>query len=159
MLPVLFSLFLPVLLLWPSLEAAQKKTSPTNKKPAVKKSTAQTKAGSKSSKAKTASRSAKRRTSSSKAAAARNKGPRSPEPERIREIQTALASRGYDVEPSGVWDSRSVEALKRFQGDNEIRNLTGKGKLDSLTLIALGLGPNNGPQAEKPKTTPEGQQP
>jgi hypothetical protein len=70
-----------------------------------------------------------------------------------------LASRGYDVEPSGVWDKRSVAALTRFQDDNEIRNLTGKGKLDSLTLIALGLGPERGPQAAQPKTNPEGKQP
>ncbi len=161
LLPVLFSLFLPVLLLWPSLEAAQKKTSSATKtrKSTAKKPPAQAKAGSRSSKAKKTARSTKRRRSSSRRAAARSKAPRSPEPERIKEIQTALASRGYDVEPSGVWDTRSVEAVKKFQDDNDIKNLTGKGKLDSLTLIALGLGPNHGPQAEKPKTNPEGQQP
>jgi N-acetyl-anhydromuramyl-L-alanine amidase AmpD len=95
----------------------------------------------------------------SRRTAARNQGQRAPEPERIKQIQSALASRGYDVEPSGVWDKRSVAALTRFQDDNEIKNLTGKGKLDSLTLIALGLGPERGPQAAQPKTNPEGPQP
>jgi peptidoglycan hydrolase-like protein with peptidoglycan-binding domain len=152
--PVVISLILPVVLLWGPVEAAQKKTTSTAKKTAAKKSTTQAKAGSKASTAKTAAKSAKGRK-----ATAKSKGPQRPEPERIKEIQTALASRGYDVEPNGVWDSRSVEAVKKFQDDNEIKNLTGKGKLDSLTLIALGLGPKHGPQAEKPKTNPEGQQP
>lgn len=156
--PVLFSLILPVMLLWAPVEAAQKKATSTAKKTTAKKSTTQAKAGSKSSKTKKTASSSKRRKSSSKRAA-KSRGPQRPEPERIREIQTALASRGYDVEPNGVWDSRSVEAVKRFQNDNEIKNLTGKGKLDSLTLIALGLGPKHDPQAEKPKTNPEGQQP
>lgn len=157
--PVLFSLIFPAVLLWAPIEAAQKKTTSKAKKTTAKKSTTQAKAGSKSSKTKKTASSKKRRKSSSRRAAARSKGPRSPEPERIKEIQTALASRGYDVEPNGVWDGRSVEAVKKFQDDNEIKNLTGKGKLDSLTLIALGLGPKHGPQAEKPKTNPEGQQP
>jgi peptidoglycan hydrolase-like protein with peptidoglycan-binding domain len=147
------------MLLWAPIEAAQKKTASAAKKTTAKKSTTQAKAGSKSSKTKKTASSKKRRKSSSRRAAARSKGTRSPEPERIKEIQTALASRGYNVEPNGVWDSRSVEAVKKFQDDNEIKNLTGKGKLDSLTLIALGLGPKHGPQAEKPKTNPEGQQP
>jgi peptidoglycan hydrolase-like protein with peptidoglycan-binding domain len=147
------------MLLWAPIEAAQKKTASAAKKTTAKKSTTQAKAGSKSSKTKKTASSKKRRKSSSRRAAARSKRPRSPEPDRIKEIQTALATRGYNVEPNGVWDSRSVEAVKKFQDDNEIKNLTGKGKLDSLTLIALGLGPKHGPQAEKPKTNPEGQQP
>ena len=156
--PVLISLILPVVLLWAPIEAAQKKSTSTTKKTTTKKSTTQAKAGAKSSKTKTTASSKKRRKSSSRRTA-KSRGPQRPEPERIKEIQAALASRGYDVEPNGVWDGRSVEAVKKFQDDNEIKNLTGKGKLDSLTLIALGLGPKHGPQAEKPKTNPEGQQP
>lgn len=38
-------------------------------------------------------------------------------------------------------DASTVAALKKFQEDKNINNLTGRGKLDSLTLIALGLGP------------------
>lgn len=65
---------------------------------------------------------------------------RSPTPERYKEIQEALATKGY-LEPgssSGVWDTSSVAALKKFQQD---QNLEPSGKLDSLSLIALGLGP------------------
>ncbi len=74
---------------------------------------------------------------------ARTRAPRQlqPEPQRIREIQQALSQRGYAVEPTGVWDAATVEALRKFQEDHDINNLSGRGKLDPLTLIALGLGP------------------
>ncbi|MCX7604748.1 MAG: peptidoglycan-binding protein [Bryobacteraceae bacterium] len=78
-----------------------------------------------------------------RAAAARPRGQQQPEPARIREIQQALAARGYAVEPTGVWDAATVEALKKFQEDHNITNLSGRGKLDPLTLIALGLGPSH----------------
>ena len=43
----------------------------------------------------------------------------SPTPERIREIQAALAQRGhYDGAQTGKWDARTVESLKVFQSDN-----------------------------------------
>ena len=70
-----------------------------------------------------------------------------PTPDRYREIQQALAQKGYlRGEPSGRWDADSMDALKRFQND---QNLDASGKLDSLSLIALGLGPqrNNSAQA------------
>lgn len=81
--------------------------------------------------------------SSKKKAPARAQGFRQlqPEPQRIRDIQEALARRGYAVEPTGVWDAATVEALKKFQEDHEIKNLSGRGRLDPLTLTALGLGP------------------
>ena len=41
-------------------------------------------------------------------------------------------------EASGQWGPDSVDALKRFQAD---QNLTPDGKIGSLSLIALGLGP------------------
>lgn len=86
---------------------------------------------------------ASKRSRSSKRAPARAQAFRQqqPEPQRIREIQQALAQRGYAVEPTGVWDTPTVEALKKFQEDHEIKNLSGRGKLDPLTLVALGLGP------------------
>ncbi len=62
-----------------------------------------------------------------------------PTPERYKEIQQALAARGYfkgDV--NGTWGPDSMDALRRFQGD---QNLEADGKLGSLSLIALGLGP------------------
>ena len=62
-----------------------------------------------------------------------------PTKERYQQIQQALASKGYfSGEPNGVWGPDSTEALKRFQGD---QNLPPDGKLTSLSLIALGLGP------------------
>lgn len=64
-----------------------------------------------------------------------------PDPERYEEIQKALADRGYfkgDV--NGVWGDDSTDALKRFQAD---RKLPDDGKISSLTLIGLGLGPKH----------------
>jgi hypothetical protein len=85
-----------------------------------------------------------------------------PEPERIREIQQALSDHGYPLEVNGAWDASTVEALKKFQTEQKIENLSGKGKLDSMTLIALGLGPKREPPSgltEEPKQTPEGKLP
>ena len=65
-----------------------------------------------------------------------------PTPERYREIQQVLADKGYfQGTVDGSWNAASVDALKRFQKD---QNLTDSGKLDSLSLIALGLGPKRG---------------
>ena len=62
-----------------------------------------------------------------------------PTPDRYRQIQEALAAKGYlKSEPSGVWNGESTEALRRFQTDQK---LDPSGKLNSLSLIALGLGP------------------
>ena len=62
-----------------------------------------------------------------------------PTPERYKEIQQALADRGfYKGEINGQWGPESVDALKKFQQD---QNLQVDGKLGSLSLIALGLGP------------------
>jgi peptidoglycan hydrolase-like protein with peptidoglycan-binding domain len=62
-----------------------------------------------------------------------------PTPERYTEIQQALADKGYYTGPvNGSWGSECVEALKRFQAD---QNLVPDGKLGALSIIALGLGP------------------
>ena len=69
----------------------------------------------------------------------RRSGQQTPSPERYREIQQALADRGYlKGQPTGRWDEESVEALRRFEQDQSLKP---DGKLDSLALIALGLGP------------------
>lgn len=108
--------------------------------------------------------SGKRKTARKKAPA-RAQAPRQqqPDPQRIREIQQALSARGYAVEPTGVWDAATVEALKRFQDDHDIRNYSGRGKLDPLTLIALGLGPSHTRPALSgngaPQNSTEGKQP
>lgn len=62
-----------------------------------------------------------------------------PTPERNQQIQQTLIDKGYLQEPTtGVWDTQSSEALKRFQADQQLQ---ATGKLDSLSLIRLGLGP------------------
>jgi peptidoglycan hydrolase-like protein with peptidoglycan-binding domain len=73
-----------------------------------------------------------------------------PTPERYKEIQNALASKGYlKGEPNGLWGQESVDAMQRFQKD---QNLNASGKIDSLSLIALGLGPKRGTSAEPPSS-------
>jgi hypothetical protein len=62
-----------------------------------------------------------------------------PTPERYREIQQALIDKGYLQAPAtGTWDQTSTDALRRFQQN---QHLDSDGKIDSLSLIALGLGP------------------
>ena len=82
-----------------------------------------------------------------------------PAPDRYKEIQQSLAEKGYFAGPvNGTWGPDSVEALKRFQRD---QNIGDDGKLGSLSLIALGLGPKRGApgssgaeKPENPETTP-----
>jgi len=70
---------------------------------------------------------------------------RTPSRERMKQIQMALKERGYDPGPiDGMWGSKSSAALKRFEKDNK---LPADGKLDSLALITLGLGPDRAPVA------------
>ena len=68
-----------------------------------------------------------------------------PTAERYKEIQQALAEKGYfQGAVDGVWGPDSIEALKRFQRE---QNLDDDGKIGSLSLIALGLGPRRGKPA------------
>jgi peptidoglycan hydrolase-like protein with peptidoglycan-binding domain len=93
----------------------------------------------------TASSGASHKTSASgKSSAKKNKktkkvkGQQAPTPERISEIQEALARKGALAgTPSGQWDDSTVDAMKTFQSKN---GLTPSGKLDALTLQKLGLG-------------------
>ncbi|MBS1872508.1 MAG: peptidoglycan-binding protein [Acidobacteria bacterium] len=67
------------------------------------------------------------------------RGPMYPSQDRYREIQQALADKGYyQGSVNGAWGPESTDALKRFQKD---QNLSDSGRLDSLSIIALGLGP------------------
>jgi len=66
------------------------------------------------------------------------KGQAAPTPERINEIQSALAKNGaYSGLPSGKWDDTTVEGMKQFQSS---QGLNPSGKLDAPTLQKLGLG-------------------
>jgi peptidoglycan hydrolase-like protein with peptidoglycan-binding domain len=68
----------------------------------------------------------------------RVQGQKAPAPERISEIQTALAKDGsFAGAPNGKWDASTVDAMKKFQ---EAHGLNPSGKLDAKTLQKLGLG-------------------
>lgn len=119
-------------------------------KKAVHKTSTHKASTKKASTKKTALKSRKRR---SKTAQTWRNRQQAPSPERYKEIQQALADKGYlKATPSGVWDSESVEALRRFQQD---QNLESSGKLDSISLIALGLGPKR----DAPAVTPPNARP
>ena len=65
-----------------------------------------------------------------------------PATDRYKEIQQALADKGYFQGPAdGNWGPDSADALKRFQRE---QNLDADGKLSALSLMALGLGPRRG---------------
>src|SRR5713101_1100069 len=68
----------------------------------------------------------------------RERGQKAPAPERISEIQQALAKDGsFSGKPSGKWDDSTVEAMRKFQAGH---GLNPSGKLDAVTLQKLGLG-------------------
>jgi hypothetical protein len=81
-----------------------------------------------------------------------------PSPDRYREIQGALAAKGFlsPEDATGTWNQTSSDALKKFQAE---QNLESSGKINSLSLIALGLGPKRdaSPAAPKPPSIPPGQ--
>jgi peptidoglycan hydrolase-like protein with peptidoglycan-binding domain len=75
---------------------------------------------------------------SSKKPRRRERGQKAPTPDRISEIQQALAKNGaFTGNPNGKWDASTVEAMKRFQDSH---GLNPSGKLDAKTLQQLGLG-------------------
>jgi len=82
----------------------------------------------------------------------------SPSSDRYREIQGALAAKGFlsPEDATGTWNQTSSDALKKFQAE---QNLESSGKINSLSLIALGLGPKRDPSpaAPKPSLIPPGQ--
>ncbi|MGI8745331.1 MAG: peptidoglycan-binding domain-containing protein [Bryobacteraceae bacterium] len=80
-----------------------------------------------------------------------------PSAERYQEIQQSLAANGYfKGEANGQWGPESVDALRRFQAD---QNLEVDGKAGSLSLIALGLGPKRTLNAQTKPAEPPPDQP
>jgi photosystem II stability/assembly factor-like uncharacterized protein len=66
----------------------------------------------------------------------------------IMHAQEALAAAGYHLgEPDGKSGPSTTAAVKKFQGD---RHLPVTGKLDSITLSALGIGKSNDATAAGP---------
>jgi peptidoglycan hydrolase-like protein with peptidoglycan-binding domain len=85
-----------------------------------------------------ARKSSKSGKSSSRKRSSRVKGQAAPTPDRIGEIQAALAkNNSYDGVPTGKWDGSTADALRKYQSAH---GLSPTGKLDALTLEKLGLG-------------------
>jgi murein L,D-transpeptidase YcbB/YkuD len=144
---VLSAAIAPLLVAEPQESTVAQKAAkkPAATKPATK-SVPKAKAAPKSVSSKTPSqRSAPKTKSASKTApqpaAIRRTNQQHPTSERYKEIQQALADKRYfSGSVDGNWGQDSVDALKRFQHD---QNLTEDGKIGSLSLIALGLGPKH----------------
>src|SRR5215475_6132506 len=138
--------------------AAKKSTPVAAKKSAATATTAtvrKTSATVPGKKPATATTTAAKRSATTTASAARKgkKGPvkpatswrnrqTSPTSDRYKEIQDALVARGYlpSEQATGLWSDASAQALKRFQEEQTIEST---GKINSLSLIALGLGPKH----------------
>ena len=82
-----------------------------------------------------------------------------PDDDRYADIQRALTDRGYfKGDANGKWGDDSMDALRRFQEDQKFADADGK--INSLSLIGLGLGPKHGsilnvaPQAVAPTAAP-----
>lgn len=54
----------------------------------------------------------------------------------VRDVQSALSSRGYDVQVDGIMGSNTQDALRRFQRDEGLEET---GQLDQATLQALNI--------------------
>lgn len=119
-----------------STATAKKSTASTKKSTTpAKKSTVSTKKKTTTAKKSSPSKSSSRRTTASSWRTRQMQ----PTPDRYKEIQQALIEKGYLEGPAtGKWGQDSIGALRRFQ---EEQNLEASGKIDSLSLIALGLGP------------------
>jgi hypothetical protein len=137
---------------------ANAQTSTAKKKAPVKKGTPTKSSTSKKAPAKTTAASSKKGPAKKGAAPKkptvtwRNRQ-LSPTPDRYREIQSALAAKGYmkSEDATGTWNQDSIDAMKRFQQD---QNLDPSGKINSLSLIALGLGPKRDTAAVPPPPKP-----
>src|ERR1700674_632285 len=63
---------------------------------------------------------------------------KAPTPQRISEIQSALARKGYyQGEPTGKWDANTIAAMQKFQAAN---GMDASGKITASSLQKLGLG-------------------
>jgi peptidoglycan hydrolase-like protein with peptidoglycan-binding domain len=103
----------------------------------------------------TASSAKKKPVKKRKKTSSRQSSQKAPTPDRITEIQSALARGGYyQGDPNGKWDSNTVAAMQKFQSSN---GLEANGKLDALSLQKLGLGSDiAGVSAPKQPVKPSG---
>jgi peptidoglycan hydrolase-like protein with peptidoglycan-binding domain len=73
------------------------------------------------------------------------------EPQRVEEIQRALAEAGYfHGEPTGQWDEQTRDAMRRYQASN---GFAATGLPDAKSLMKLGLGPHPLPADVGPKSS------
>ena len=131
----------------PKKTATKKKGAPAKKsgvRPSSKKGSGTSKKGTSTASARkpgatTRSVSARGKKTPAKRVTWRNRQ-MTPSPDRYREIQGALASKGFlnPEDATGTWNQASSDALKKFQSE---QSLDASGKINSLSLIALGLGP------------------
>jgi hypothetical protein len=142
-------------------QAAAPSKARVTKRAAASGTTASHPAATKKGPSPAASRPATQKTGSTTTAARRGKkGPPAkrvtwrnrqlaPTPQRYKEIQDALAAKGYlkPEDADGTWNQASMDAMKKFQAG---QNLDSSGKINSLSLIALGLGPKRETAAPKP---------
>jgi peptidoglycan hydrolase-like protein with peptidoglycan-binding domain len=151
----------------PQTQAPAKKTQPPAGEPAAKTSgkpagkASSEASGKSSSKAKSTKHHSSK--TNSKGSKGRQHAQRAPTPERISEVQSALAGAGhYSGQPTGKWDASTVQAMKHYQQAN---GLPTTGKLDARSLQKLGLGspiagvaaprpPADTPSLSTPPTTP-----
>jgi hypothetical protein len=99
------------------------------------------------------SRSTPTKKKSKKRRSRREPSQKAPTPDRIKEIQSALARGGYyQGEPNGKWDLNTASAMQKFQSGN---GLEPSGKINALSLQKLGLGSEiAGVSAPKPVAPP-----
>lgn len=70
------------------------------------------------------------------------------QPERVNEIQQALARSGYlHEEPTGRWDRATRDAMQQYQQAN---GFSGTGLPEAKPLMKLGLGPHPLPPGLQP---------
>ncbi len=82
-----------------------------------------------------------------KSAPARRRGTTAKSNDAVQRAQEALTAMGYNLgEADGKAGPATTSAVKRFQTD---RHLPVTGKLDSITLSALGVSTDSGPTAEE----------
>jgi len=128
-------------------------TPATSKKAPVKKSTSKTsaKTAGKTTKSASATKGSSKKAPARKATTWRTRQ-MAPTPDRYRQIQEALATKGYlqAEDATGSWNQNSIDALKRFQA---AQNIESNGKVNSLSLIALGLGPKREAVVKPPAPT------
>ncbi len=138
--------------------AVKHKKASTVKRPVAKHAVAHKSVKSARSSRKGAGRkvySSRKKSSRNRMAVARQPArPVVPSSDRFREIQEALAQKGYlTTPPTGAWDQNAQDAMRKFQAD---QNLSVSGKLSSRSLIALGLGSPTAavPPASSPAAPP-----